>query len=91
MPSRVFMICNAYESGFGHGLASDGMDLSKTPHSDPELGEAYQIGYDAGQKAKSPMKLTEAINANRVLDRFCLFIELTPLSHRDDFSSQALG
>jgi hypothetical protein len=44
------MICNAYESGFGHGLASDGMDLSKTPHSDPELGEAYQIGYEAGKK-----------------------------------------
>ena len=50
MPSRVFMICNAYESGFGHGLANDGMDLSKTPHSDPECGEAYQIGYEAGKK-----------------------------------------
>jgi len=28
--------------------------MSKTPHSDMELGEAYQIGYEAGQKAKSP-------------------------------------
>jgi len=27
MPSRVFMICNAYESGFGHGLANDGNEL----------------------------------------------------------------
>lgn len=48
MVSKVFMICDAYESGFGHGLKLDGLDLSKTPHGDPELGEAYQIGYEAG-------------------------------------------
>lgn len=48
MPSRVFMICNSYESGFGHGLANDGLDISKTPHDDAECGEAYQIGYEAG-------------------------------------------
>lgn len=48
MVSRVSMICNSYESGYGHGLANDGLDLSKTPHADPELGEAYQIGYEAG-------------------------------------------
>ena len=48
MLSRVFMICNSYESGYGHGLANDGLDLSKTPHGDKELGEAYQIGYEAG-------------------------------------------
>ena len=49
MPSKVYMICNSYESGFGHGLANDGLDLSKTPHGDKEQGEAYQIGYEAGQ------------------------------------------
>lgn len=48
MPSKVFMICNSYESGYGHGLANDGLDLSKTPHADPEQGEAYQIGYEEG-------------------------------------------
>ena len=42
------MICNSYESGYGHGLQNDGLDLSKTPHADIELGEAYQIGYEAG-------------------------------------------
>jgi len=47
------MICNAYESGFGHGLANDGMDLVQTPHSDPELGEAYQLGYEAGKKQRA--------------------------------------
>ncbi len=52
MPSKVFMICNSYESGFGHGLANDGLDLSKTPHGDPEQGEAYQIGYEAGKEAR---------------------------------------
>ncbi len=48
MVSRVFMICDRYESGYGHGLKNDGLDLSKTPHQDNELGEAYQIGYEAG-------------------------------------------
>lgn len=56
MPSKVFMICNSYESGFGHGLANDGLDLSKTPHGDPEHGEAYQIGYEAGQEALAAKK-----------------------------------
>ena len=51
MVSKVYMICNSYESGYGHGLANDGLDLSKTPHADPELGEAYQIGYEAGRRA----------------------------------------
>jgi hypothetical protein len=49
MNIEVYEICNSYESGYGHGYAGDGFDLSKTPHSDPELGEAYQIGYDAGR------------------------------------------
>ena len=51
MPSRVFMICDRYESGFGHGAKNDGLDLSKTPHADPEMAEAYQIGYEAGLEA----------------------------------------
>lgn len=50
MVSRVYMICDRYESGYGHGLKNDGMDLSKTPHADPELAEAYQIGYEAGKE-----------------------------------------
>lgn len=48
--SRIYEICNRYESGYGHGLKRDGLDLSKTPHSDAELGEAYQIGYEAGSE-----------------------------------------
>jgi hypothetical protein len=50
MVSKVFMICDAYESGYGHGLANDGLDLSKTPHGNPEHGEAYQLGYEKGQE-----------------------------------------
>lgn len=61
MPSRIFMICDSYESGYGHGLNEDGFDLSKTPHSDSELGEAYQIGYEAGlEGAKNRKKAFEA-------------------------------
>lgn len=48
MVSRVYEICDRYESGFGHGIKNDGLDLSKTLHGDAELGEAYQIGYEAG-------------------------------------------
>lgn len=51
MPGRIFEICDRYESGYGHGLANDGLDLSKTPHADRELAEAYRIGYEAGQEA----------------------------------------
>lgn len=47
---EIYMICTSYESGFGHGVANDGLDLSKTPHAQEWLGEAYQIGYEAGHK-----------------------------------------
>lgn len=47
---EIYMVCSSYESGFGHGVANDGFDLSKTPHSEEYLGMAYQIGYEAGQQ-----------------------------------------
>lgn len=59
MPSRVFQICNSYESGYGHGLFNSGMGLSRTPHSDPELGEAYQLGYEAGHREYLELPHTE--------------------------------
>lgn len=63
MPSRVYMICNAYESGIGHGLKGDGLDEARTRHADPELGEAYQIGYDQGQEnLKRAFELDVSIN-----------------------------
>jgi len=49
--SRVFQICNAYESGFGHGLQDDG--LNEDYYTDDELNEAYKIGYNAGVSAIS--------------------------------------
>ncbi len=70
MVSKVFMICDAYESGYGHGLKEGGKDLSETPHSDPELGEAYQIGYEAGEEraeeireAKDKVMFPESVKA----------------------------
>ena len=47
--SRVFEICNAYESGYGHGVKNDG--LNGEYFSDQELNEAYNIGYKAGNYA----------------------------------------
>ncbi len=49
--TEIFTICDAYESGYGHGLKQDGLDLSKTPHARPGHGMAYQFGYDAGVSA----------------------------------------
>jgi len=46
----IYMICSSYESGFGHGVMDDSLDLSRTPHSDEHLGQAYQIGYEAGRE-----------------------------------------
>jgi len=60
MVSRVWWICNRYESGFGHGLNNDGLDASKTPHAAAELSEAYQIGYEAGQAARARARARKA-------------------------------
>ena len=49
MISRVFMICDAYESGIGHGLEEDGFSRGEDYYDDPELAEAYTIGYEEGQ------------------------------------------
>ena len=52
---KVYMICNAYESGFGHGLNNDG--LNGDYYSDSELNEAYKIGYEAGQDARNELDM----------------------------------
>ena len=44
--SKIFKICNAYETGVGHGQKKDGHTAG--PYSDPELNEAYYIGYRHG-------------------------------------------
>lgn len=46
----VFIICNAYESGFGHGLADDKLCNPYTDGSQEH--EAYGIGYAAGLERK---------------------------------------
>jgi hypothetical protein len=45
---KVYQICNAYESGYGHGYNNDGKDGDY--YSDSELNEAYKIGYNNGNK-----------------------------------------
>lgn len=50
MPSRVFMICDAYESGIGHGLQRDGLKDGASYYADAELAEAYCAGYALGDE-----------------------------------------
>ena len=58
--SRVYMICNAYESGYGHGHNMDG--LVNPYKKDSELYEAYNIGVAAGTEAKFEDKNKEEGN-----------------------------
>jgi len=44
--SKVYIICNAYESGVGHGLQGDNLPNPYDPLSDEY--EAYDIGYKEG-------------------------------------------
>lgn len=44
--TEVYMICNAYESGIGHGLQRDGVCNPKNPGS--KEYEAWKIGYAEG-------------------------------------------
>lgn len=44
--SKVFMICNAYESGVGHGLQDD--KLCNPFPKDTDEHEAYDIGVEEG-------------------------------------------
>ena len=48
--SRVFEICNAYESGVGHGVQADG--ACNPYEEDSELHEAYGLGYEQGIEMK---------------------------------------
>lgn len=50
MVSKVYMICDSYESGYGHGIKNDGLDITHTPIEDKECAEAYQIGYEEGKR-----------------------------------------
>lgn len=51
--SEVYMLCDAYESGIGHGLKGDGKDGSY--YADPRFSEAYRVGYKFGEaRAKRP-------------------------------------
>lgn len=61
--SRIVDICEAYESGFGHGLKKDGLD---NPYFTPVLKHAYDYGYERGlakSKEVQPSKLPKGFRA----------------------------
>lgn len=55
--SDVFFICNAYESGFGHGAKNDGLNDGSI-FANKQQGEAYEFGYAEGLKRskREPVK-----------------------------------
>ena len=49
MISEVYRICDAYESGVGHGQKDDKHDnKSSDLYAEKDMNEAYQIGYAFG-------------------------------------------
>lgn len=49
--SQVYMLCDAYESGYGHGLQLDRHDNELNDlYADPRHNEAYKLGYRKGQR-----------------------------------------
>lgn len=60
--TKVFMICNAYESGYGHGFNEDGKDGKDGGYfTAPDLNEAYRYGYEQGLENKEEIKEAERI------------------------------
>lgn len=47
--SKVFKICDAYESGVGHGIKQE---VVTNPYNDPDLKEAFEIGLKKGNDIK---------------------------------------
>jgi len=47
MLTKVFSICDAYESGYGHGIKQD--NLHSPYEHDTEETEAYGVGYRTGE------------------------------------------
>ena len=69
MVSKVYMICNAYESGYGHGL--DGKDDYCNPYREGiDEHEAYAIGRTEGAKRRlAAKKKYAALDCDRMIPR----------------------
>ena len=69
MVSTVYMICNAYESGYGHGL--DGKDDYCNPYREgTDEHEAYAIGRTEGAKRRlAAKKKYAALDCDRMIPR----------------------
>lgn len=60
---EVFAICDAYESGMGHGIQKDGHS-SGAIWGDPDCGMAYEIGYELGvERADDTLTPAPAISS----------------------------
>lgn len=58
MLSKVFMICDAYEAGYGKGQQ---LRDAPNPFLDAECSEAWQIGFDLGsQRAQESYQQIQA-------------------------------
>ena len=57
--SKVYQICDAYESGYGKGY---NFDNGVNPYSADELREAYDIGYKKGEENRKEFETKNNIS-----------------------------
>lgn len=87
----ILGICDAYESGIGHGLKMDGHS-SGAIFGNPEHGNAYEIGYMEGVRRASHAA-EGATPAGELTDAERAFVELVAanpgkkLGHREAFDA----
>jgi hypothetical protein len=55
-PIDVIVICDAYESGYGHGFSNDGLKMGRSYFASKEQADAYELGYEKGQAAAAKPK-----------------------------------
>ena len=81
----VFFICDAYESGFGHGAKNDGLNDGSI-FADKRHGEAYELGYAEGlkrSKREQPAKQCNGLLCNKCGEYDPRYKDLPGLTDKD--------
>lgn len=83
-PVDVFVICDAYESGIGHGLQNDGLKMGRSYFASKECADAYELGYEKGLEARNkPKTLPDGYRLvethyQRIFDAIAAAVKIVP-------------
>jgi hypothetical protein len=65
---RVEAICDAYESGVGHGQKLDGLNNGKEYYADDDCALAYTLGYEHGKEHPTTSTTEDKTDSNVIAD-----------------------